>query len=86
MTDTVKQKFPSQNTELVPVPASMTHFFQLLDLTVNGSAKEYMKKQFIVYYSSVVKQQHDSGKQLEDIDVDFRLTVIYSSLCKYQYG
>ena len=35
-----------------------------------------MRKQFIIYYSSSVKQQLDSGKQLEDIDVDFRLTVL----------
>ena len=76
MTETVKQKLSSHNIELVPVPANMTHFFQPLDLTVNGSAKKYMRKQFIVYYSSSVKQQLDSGKQLEDIDVDFRLTIL----------
>ena len=35
-----------------------------------------MRKQFIVYYSSAVKQQLDSGKLLEEVDVDFRLTVI----------
>lgn len=35
-----------------------------------------MKKEFTVYYSSCVKQQLDSGKRLEEIDVDFRLTVI----------
>ena len=35
-----------------------------------------MRKEFTVYYSSSVKQQFDSGKQLEDIDVAFRLTVI----------
>ena len=75
-TEAVKHKLSSHNIELVAVPANMTHFFQQLDLTVNGSAKNYMKKQFIVYYSSSVKQQLDSGKQLEDIDVDFRLTMI----------
>ena len=56
MTETVKQKLSSHNIELVPVPANMTHFFQPLDLTVNGSAKKYMRTQFIVYYSSSVKQ------------------------------
>ena len=49
MTEAVKQKLPSHNIELVAVPANMTHFFQPLDLTVNGSAKQYMRKQFIVY-------------------------------------
>lgn len=37
-----------------------------------------MRTQFIVYYSSSVKQQLDSGKQLEDTDVDFSLTVLKS--------
>ena len=35
-----------------------------------------MKKEFTVYYSSSVKQQLDGGKKIEDIHVDFRLTVI----------
>ena len=35
-----------------------------------------MRKQFIVYYISAVKQQLESGKPLEDVDVDFLLTVI----------
>ena len=30
---------------------------------------QYMSKQFIVYYSSAVKQQLESGKQLEGVDV-----------------
>ncbi len=39
MTDTVKSKLASLCIELVRVPANMTHFFQPLDFTVNGSAK-----------------------------------------------
>ena len=76
MTEAVKKKLSFYNIELVAVPTNITHFFQTLDLTVNGSAKKYMSKQFIIYYSSAVKQQLESGKQLEDIDVDFRLTVM----------
>lgn len=45
------EKLQSLNYEFVPVPANMT---QPLDLTVNGSAKNYMKKQFITYYSGAV--------------------------------
>ena len=76
MTEEIKKKLQSLHMELVPVPANMTHFFLPLDLTVNGSAKQYMRKQFITYYSDAVKQQLDSGKQLEDVEVDFRLTTI----------
>ena len=41
MTQKVIDKLASLNLELVPVPANMTHFFQPLDLTVNGSAKKF---------------------------------------------
>ena len=57
------------------VCANMTHFFQPLDLTVSGCAKQRMRKEFVTY-SNAVKQQLDSGKQLEDIEVDFRLSVL----------
>ena len=76
MTDKVKERLTELNIECVYVPANMTHFFQPLDLTVNGCAKQRMRKQFVTYYSSAVKQQLDSGKQLEDIEVDFRLSVL----------
>ena len=54
----------------------MTHFFQPLDLTVNRCAKQRMKMELITYYSSAVKQQLDSGTDLEDVEVDFRLPVL----------
>ena len=38
ITDTVKGKLISLSIELVAVPDNMTHFFQPLDLTVNGAA------------------------------------------------
>ncbi len=39
-TDTVNSTLESLDVVCVPVPANMTHFFQPLDLTVNGSAKK----------------------------------------------
>ena len=45
----VLEKLPSINCEFVPVPTNITHFFQPLDLTVNGSAKHFMRKQCITY-------------------------------------
>ena len=33
-----------ENIEIVSVPANMTHFFQPLDLTVNGQAKKFWFK------------------------------------------
>jgi hypothetical protein len=76
MTDKVKDKLKGLNIELVLVPANMTHFFQPLHLTVNGAAKKFMQNQFSKYYCNAVKAQTDSGKQADEVDVDFRLTVL----------
>ena len=76
MTPAVKRELQSLNIELVPVPANMTHFFQPLDLTVNGSAKKFIRRKFVSYYSNEVKSQLDSGKELNDVEVDFRLSKI----------
>ena len=35
-----------------------------------------MKKEFVTYYSSAVKQQFDGGKSLEKVKVDFRPSVL----------
>ena len=35
-----------------------------------------MKKQYIIYYASAVRQQLESGVNLEDVEVDFRLSVL----------
>ena len=56
MTDKVKEQLNELNIECVYVPANMTHFFQPLDLTVNGCAKQRTRKEFVTYYSSAVKQ------------------------------
>ena len=76
MTGKVKDELKRLCIELVPVPANMTHFFQPLDLTVNRAAKNFIKKEFISYYSGIIQKGLDEGKALEDIDVDVRLTII----------
>ena len=76
VTSSVMDKLRSLDCEFVPVPANMTHFFQPLDLTVNRAAKNYMRKQFIMFYGDAVKQQLDGGKSVEDVEVDFHLTTI----------
>lgn len=50
----------------------MTHFFQPLDLTVNGKAKD----KFTTWYLDKVKQQIESGGNSTDINVDLRLIVL----------
>lgn len=34
------------------------------------------EKKFVMLYSSAIKEQLDSGKQLEDIEIDFHLSVL----------
>ena len=80
----VKDKLLALNIECVYVPANMTHFFQPLDLTVNRCAKQRMKMEFIIYYSSAVKQQLDSGTDLEDVGVDFHLSVLKSMHARWR--
>lgn len=76
MTEKVKDKLAAIHAVLVPVPANMTHIFQPLDITVNGSAKKFLQSCFTEYYAAAVKEQIDSGKQLQEIDVDFRLSTV----------
>ena len=54
----------------------MTHFFQPLDLTVNGQAKKFCKEKFTTWYWQEVQRQLDSGTSFEDIEVDLRMSVI----------
>ena len=76
VTEKVLDKLKSLNCEFVAVPANMTHFFQLLDLTVNRSAKQFMRKQFVTYYSEIVRHKLENGESVEDIEVDLKLTAI----------
>ena len=49
MTDKVKEWLAELNIECVYVRANMTHFFQPLDLTVNGCAKDEEKICYILF-------------------------------------
>lgn len=42
----VLKKLALLNIVTVSVPTNMTHFFQPLDLTINGEAKRFMKDKF----------------------------------------
>ena len=58
------------------MPTNVTHFFQPLNLTVNGEAKRFNKDKFTTWYLEEVKQQIKSGGDSTNIDVDLRLTVL----------
>ena len=52
----------------------MTNLFQPLDLTINRSAKAFMKKKFAEWYSLEVMKQLNSGKNAEEIEVKLLLS------------
>ncbi len=60
---TVNSTLESLDIVCVPVPANMTHFFQPLDLTVNGSAKKSIKKLFVTYNSDTVLKSSSLGRK-----------------------
>ena len=73
-TDHEAQILDSLNIKVVKVPANMTHFLQPLDLTVNGSAENFMRKKFVTWYAEKIKKQMDAGVPAEGIDVNLEPT------------
>ena len=64
------------NIKFVKAPANMTRLFQPLDLTINGAAKAYMKKRFTEWYSRCIIQELDSGKGVDNIDIQLKMSVL----------
>ena len=74
MTTSVMGKLAENHVKYVKVPANITDIFQLLDLTINRSAKFYMKKKCMEWYSLEVMKKVDSGKNEEEIEVKLLLS------------
>ena len=55
----------------------MTHFYQPLDLTMNGSAKGFIATKFNSWYAQQISDELESGKPLEEIDIKLRLSDFY---------
>ena len=76
MTDPVIEKIRENSIKLVKVPANMTQLFQPSDLTVNGAAKAFLKRKFTKWYSSCISAQLAKGKEIEDVEVPLKLSVL----------
>ena len=48
----------------------MTNYFQPLDLTVNGPAKQFLEGKFEEWYAKQVKRQADNSMEVYSIDVN----------------
>ena len=76
MTENVLTVLKSNNIQLVRLPANMTHIFQPLDLTVNGTFKTFIHKTFSKWYIRRILHALENGCEVMDAKVDVKLTII----------
>ena len=55
------------------VPNNITDYFQILDLTVNKWVKDFMKQKFNEWFTTKLRNELESGKELENITIKFLL-------------
>ena len=72
----VQEVITENDCVCVFVPANMTNYFQPLDLTVNGRAKQFLKGKFEEWYAKEVKRQVDNGVEVYSIDVNTKMSVL----------
>ena len=70
----------------VTVPGGCTDKLQPLDLSVNRSAKCYLRDKFSAWYADEVKKQLDDGQQASEVKVDMRLSVMKEISAKWLEG
>ena len=67
----------AHNIHHVCVPASCTDRLQSLDVSVNKAAKDFMKREFQLWYSKQIEDQLEQGTAPEMLaTVDLRLSVM----------
>ena len=76
MTLAVLQTLRENYLFLVRLPPNMTNLFQLLDLTVSGAAKDFMKRRFTEQYRQEIWKEVKSAKELNDFDIKLKLTIL----------
>ena len=58
------------------VPNNCTDLLQPIDLSVNKSVKEHLRRCFQSWYSEQVQEKLQSGEELENITIDLRMSVM----------
>ena len=76
LTNEVVNEMKEHDIVMYQIPANMTHLFQPLDLTVNGSAKAFLKAKFTEWLSQKIEEGLSEGKDFEDIDIPLILSVL----------
>ena len=75
-TDKVLKMIEDNHCVSVYVPPNLTHIFQVLDLTINGNAKQFLNKKFSDWYSGQVTKQLSDGVNICDVKIATGLTVM----------
>ena len=70
----------------VTIPNGCTDKFQPLDVSVNKSAKSYLRQKFSTWYVEQVNLQLSGGKQASKVQVDMRLSVMKELSAKWLEG
>lgn len=75
-TANVLKVLEENNILVTKVPPNMTNLFQPLDLTVNKIAKNFTKQKFADWFTRQINIGLESGQELDDIEIDYRLSVL----------
>ena len=73
-TANVIQHITDKGCVVLYAPNNMTNYFQMLDLNVNGHAKEFLKKKFEVWYAEQATKQIKAGKNIYDVEVPMKMS------------
>ena len=78
MTCAVKELLNENHILLEKVPVNLTYLFQPLDVQggPNGYVKCFMKKKFTLWYSDQVICALDEGKDIKDVDISLKLSIV----------
>ena len=76
MTTPVLQKIASSNIQLVKNAPNLTCTYQPLDVTVNGAAKQSMKRKFVGWYARKIVTKMNKDRDVEQIDFQMNLSVM----------
>ena len=58
------------------IPDNMSDYFQVLDLTVNKWVKDFIKPKFNKWFATQLRNELESGKELENITIKFILSTM----------
>ena len=78
MTCAVRELLNENHILLEKVPAYLTYLFLPRDVQggLDGYVKRFMKKKFTLWYSDQAIRALDEGKDIKDVDLSFKLSIV----------